>query len=120
MRPASSTTEQCSPAPYLLQGGRAAMTIPAQELAARLQGLLSFPVTPFTPANELDLPRFREHIQYMAGQNPAGLFVCGGTGEFYSLDLAEYQALLRAAVEEAGGRLPIVAGVGYGTRLALD
>src|SRR5215510_9385700 len=96
------------------------MPIVAHELAGQLQGLLSFPVTPFTPANEIDLPRFREHIQYMADQNPAGLFVCGGTGEFYSLNLAEYRALVRAAVEEASGRLPIVAGVGYGTRLALD
>jgi 5-dehydro-4-deoxyglucarate dehydratase len=96
------------------------MPIPAPALAGQLQGLLSFPVTPFTPANEIDLPRFREHIQYMAGHRPAGLFVCGGTGEFYSLNLAEYGALVRAAVEEASGRLPIVAGVGYGTRLALD
>jgi 5-dehydro-4-deoxyglucarate dehydratase len=96
------------------------MPLAPQELAARLQGLLSFPVTPFSAANEIDLPRFREHIQYMAGQRPHGLFVCGGTGEFYSLGLDEYRALIRAAVEEAGGRLPIVAGVGYGTRLALD
>ena len=96
------------------------MPLAPQELAARLTGLLSFPVTPFTPANEIDLPRFREHIQYMAAQNPDGLFVCGGTGEFYSLGLDEYRVLVRAAVEEAGGRLPIVAGVGYGTRLALD
>jgi 5-dehydro-4-deoxyglucarate dehydratase len=91
-----------------------------QELAAQLQGLLSFPVTPFTPENEIDLPRFREHIQYMAARNPDGLFVCGGTGEFYSLGLDEYRALVRAAVEEAGGQLPIVAGVGYGTRLAVE
>jgi 5-dehydro-4-deoxyglucarate dehydratase len=96
------------------------MSIPAQELAAQLQGLLSFPVTPFTAANEVDLPRFREHIQFMAGQKPAGLFACGGTGEFYSLNLAEYHTLVRAAAVEAGGKLPIVAGVGYGTRLAID
>jgi 5-dehydro-4-deoxyglucarate dehydratase len=96
------------------------MPIAANDLGARLQGLLSFPITPLTPANEIDLPRFREHVQFMAGQNPAGLFVCGGTGEFYSLNLAEYHSLVRAAVGEAGGRLPIVAGVGYGTRLAID
>ncbi len=47
-------------------------------------------------------------------------FVCGGTGEFYSLGLDEYRALVRAAVEEASGQLPIVAGVGYGTRLAVE
>ena len=78
------------------------MTRAPQELAAQLQGLLSFPVTPFNAENEIDLPRFREHIQYMAGRRPDGLFVCGGTGEFYSLGLDEYRALVRAAVEEAG------------------
>src|SRR6266545_1690625 len=91
----------CSSASYFLFGG-AAMPIVAQALAGQLKGLLSFPVTPFTPANEIDLPRFREHIQYMAGHHPAGLFVCGGTGEFYSLNLAEYQALVRAAVSASG------------------
>jgi 5-dehydro-4-deoxyglucarate dehydratase len=84
-----------------------------------MNGLLSFPVTPFTSTNEIDLPRYREHIEYMVGANPGGLFVCGGTGEFYSLDLEEYRALVRAAVEVCAGRLPIVAGVGYGTRLAI-
>jgi 5-dehydro-4-deoxyglucarate dehydratase len=96
------------------------MTRAPEELATQIQGLLSFPITPFTAENEIDLPRFREHIAYMAGRRPAGLFVCGGTGEFYSLGLDEYRALVRAAVEEIGGRLPVVAGVGYGTRLAID
>jgi 5-dehydro-4-deoxyglucarate dehydratase len=96
------------------------MALSPHDLAAQIQGLLSFPVTPFDAAGEVDLPRFREHIRYMAGQNPAGLFVCGGTGEFYSLGLDEYRALVRAAVEEIGGKLPIVAGVGYGARLAAD
>jgi 5-dehydro-4-deoxyglucarate dehydratase len=96
------------------------MALLPQELAARIPGLLSFPVTPFDAAGEVDLPRFREHIRYMAGQDPAGLFVCGGTGEFYSLGLDEYRVLVRAAVEEVGERLPIVAGVGYGARLARD
>lgn len=96
------------------------MTRTPTELAAQLQGLLSFPVTPFTAENEIDVARYRDHIQFMAGHNPSGLFVCGGTGEFYSLDLAEFTALVRAGVEEAAGRLPIVAGVGYGTRLAIE
>src|SRR6185295_739698 len=96
------------------------MPLSPQELALQIQGLLSFPVTPFDSAGEVDLLRFREHIRYMAGQDPAGLFVCGGTGEFYSLGLDEYRALVRAAVEEVGRRLPIVAGVGYGARLARD
>jgi 5-dehydro-4-deoxyglucarate dehydratase len=90
------------------------------ELASQLPGLLSFPVTPFTADDQINLPRYREHVAYMAAQNPAGLFVCGGTGEYYSLDLAEFRALVKAGVESAEGKLPIVAGVGYGTRMAIE
>jgi 5-dehydro-4-deoxyglucarate dehydratase len=54
-----------------------------EELRAQLQGLLSFPVTPFTNNGELDLQRFGEHLQYLISSKPYGLFVCGGTGEFF-------------------------------------
>jgi 5-dehydro-4-deoxyglucarate dehydratase len=91
-----------------------------QELQSRARGLLSFPVTPFTPDNEIDVPRYREHVQFMIDAKPGALFACGGTGEFFSLNLDEYRILVRAAVEQAGGRVPIVAGVGYGTRLACE
>lgn len=96
------------------------MTVSSEELRERLRGLLAFPVTPFTRDGELDLSRFREHLRYTIGAGPHGLFVCGGTGEFYSLGVDEYRTLVRAAVEEAGGELPVVAGVGYGTKLAME
>ena len=49
----------------------------------------------------------------MGGHQPAGLFVGGGTGEFYSLNLAEYQALVRTAVEVgAGGQGSGAGGLG--------
>ena len=89
-----------------------------QELQARARGLLSFPVTPFNAAGEIDVPRYREHVQYMIDAKPGALFACGGTGEFFSIDLEEYRTLVRAAAEQSGGGVPIVAGVGYGTRLA--
>jgi 5-dehydro-4-deoxyglucarate dehydratase len=91
-----------------------------QELQARARGLLSFPVTPFTSDNEIDVPRYREHVQFMIDAKPGALFACGGTGEFFSLDLDEYRQLVRAAVEQSAGKVPIVAGVGYGTRLACE
>jgi 5-dehydro-4-deoxyglucarate dehydratase len=96
------------------------LTTSPEELRGQLRGLLAFPVTPFGDDRELDLARFREHLRYMIGATPHGLFVCGGTGEFYSLNVEEYRTLVRAAVEEAEGRLPVVAGVGYGARLAID
>jgi 5-dehydro-4-deoxyglucarate dehydratase len=96
------------------------MALSPEELRNQLQGLFSFPVTPFTESLEIDLSRYREHVGWMVAGKPAALFVCGGTGEFFSLDLKEFQHLVKAAVEETSGRLPVIAGVGYGTRLALN
>lgn len=95
------------------------MGLSPEELRSQLRGLFSFPVTPFTERLEIDIARYREQLSWMIKSKPAALFVCGGTGEFFSLDLAEYQTLVRVAVEETAGRLPVIAGVGYGTRLAL-
>lgn len=94
------------------------MPMAPDELQARIKGMLSFPVTPFDGRGEVDLPRYREHLRYMLESGADALFVCGGTGEFYSLSLDEYRALVRAAVEEVGGRAPVVAGMGYGVSLA--
>lgn len=94
-----------------------------RELQVQVRGLLPFVCTPFTAAGEIDLPRFREQLQCLAGgsaDKASCYFVCCGTGEFWSLDLAEYRALVKAAAEEVGQRGPVVAGVGYGTRLAIE
>jgi 5-dehydro-4-deoxyglucarate dehydratase len=90
----------------------------AEQLRAQLQGLFAFPVTPFTETGEVDLPRYRDHLHYLIDSKPAALFVCGGTGEFFSLDPCEYRALVKVAVEVSAGRLPVVAGAGYGAKLA--
>lgn len=90
-----------------------------EELARRLTGgLLSFPVTHFTGALEFDEEPFREHIEWLLGFEPAGLFAAGGAGEFFSLTLDEYAAVVYAAVQQTKGRVPVVAGCGYGTAMA--
>ncbi|ONK14571.1 5-dehydro-4-deoxyglucarate dehydratase [Streptomyces sp. MP131-18] len=85
-----------------------------------LQGLLAFPVTPFREDGELDLPRFEEHLADMADAGPSALFVACGTGEFASLTPAEHRELVRVAVSGTGGRVPVYAGIGGGTRLAAE
>ena len=90
------------------------------ELRARLNGLFAFPVTPFAEGDQINLAAYRELLQYMLKFQPAALFVCGGTGEFFSLLLSEYRALVKVAVEEVGGQVPVVAGAGYGTRMAME
>lgn len=98
------------------------MPMSPSELRAHLAkgALLSFPVTPFTAEGAVDVPRLREHIAFLLSHRPDGLFVCGGTGEFVSLSPSEWRVAVAAAVDEARGQVPIVAGCGYGVALALE
>ena len=91
------------------------------ETQTQINGLLPFMATPFAADGGVDLPCYREHLRYLLdahADKPSCFFVCCGTGELWSLELEEYAALVRAAVDEVGTQVPIVAGVGYGTRLA--
>lgn len=78
------------------------------------RGVLSFPLTSFHDDGSLDPDGFRAHVAAQIATAPGALFPACGTGEFFSLDEDEYRQTVTIAVEEAAGRLPVVAGVGYG------
>ena len=91
-------------------------------LAARLgnpSGPLFFPVTAFGPDGSVDLEVYRDHVRRGVENGAAAVFACCGTGEFHALTPEEFEQCVRAAVEAAGGRVPVVAGAGYGTALAV-
>ncbi|MEU8365138.1 5-dehydro-4-deoxyglucarate dehydratase [Nonomuraea sp. NPDC048882] len=91
-----------------------------QELATRLKsGLLSFPVTHFTAELEFDEAAYRDHLSWLSGYPVAGLFAAGGTGEGFSLTAAEIDRVVRVAVDEVNGRLPVVAPATGGTATAV-
>jgi 5-dehydro-4-deoxyglucarate dehydratase len=90
------------------------------ELKEKLaSGLLSFPVTHFDAEGRFNGESYRRHIEWLSGYEAAGLFAAGGTGEFFSLAPSEIPGIVRAA-KEASGKLPIVAGCGYGTEMAVE
>jgi 5-dehydro-4-deoxyglucarate dehydratase len=92
-----------------------------KEMARRIgSGLLSFPVTPFTPAFAFDERRYRDNLDWLSGYDVAGLFAAGGTGEFFSLTPAEVARVVGVAVEQVRGKVPVLAGVGYGTAIAVE
>jgi 5-dehydro-4-deoxyglucarate dehydratase len=92
-----------------------------REMARRIgEGLLSFPVTHFDDRMEFAEEPYRKHISWMLENQPAALFAAGGTGEFFSLTLEEFSGVVGAAVREIGGRVPVLAGCGYGTRTAVQ
>lgn len=84
------------------------------------KGLLSFPVTPFKADFSFDEAQYRSNLDWLCGYDVAGLFAAGGTGEFFSLTPAEVEQVVRVAVAETRGRLPVLAGAGYGTAIAKE
>jgi 5-dehydro-4-deoxyglucarate dehydratase len=93
---------------------------PAEAAQKIGEGLLSFPVTHFDQTGEFDDGAYRKHISWMLENGPAALFAAGGTGEFFSLTLPEFSNVVSAAVSEAEGEVPVLAGCGYGTRTAIQ
>lgn len=92
-----------------------------QEMAQALgKGLLSFPVTHFDADLAFDEQAYRRNLDWLFGHDAAGLFAAGGTGEFFSLTPAEVGRVVKAAVEQTGGRLPVIAPAGYGTATACE
>ncbi len=93
-----------------------------QEMAKTLaKGLLSFPVTHFDQDFRFQEGPYREHCAWLLGfKRLTGLFAAGGTGEFFSLTPAEVGAVAAAAVKETNGQIPVIAGCGYGTAIAVE
>lgn len=80
------------------------------DLAAQLKsGLLSFPVTHFTEDLAFDEGGYRKHLAWLSEHPVAGLFAAGGTGEGFSLTAEETDQVVRAAVEEVNGVVPVLA-----------
>jgi 5-dehydro-4-deoxyglucarate dehydratase len=77
-------------------------------------GVLSFPLTSFHDDGSLDPAGFRTHVAAQIATAPGAVFPACGTGEFFSLDEDEYRQVVTITVQEAAGRVPVVAGVGYG------
>ncbi|QRP49008.1 5-dehydro-4-deoxyglucarate dehydratase [Amycolatopsis sp. FDAARGOS 1241] len=83
-----------------------------------LDGLLAFPLTPFTEDLEVNLDGFAENVESHVAAGAGALFVACGTGEFSSLSPDEVSALLARAKEVVGGRVPVWVGAGGGAAAA--
>ncbi|WP_369203552.1 5-dehydro-4-deoxyglucarate dehydratase [Streptomyces sp. PU-14G] len=81
---------------------------------APLEGLLAFPLTPFSDDLSLDLDAFAQHVERHVEAGAGALFVACGTGEFSSLSPAEHAAVLARAREVVRGRVPVWVGAGGG------
>jgi 5-dehydro-4-deoxyglucarate dehydratase len=92
----------------------------AQELKQTLSsGLLSFPVSDFDVEGNFRASTYANRLEWLAPYGATALFVAGGTGEFFSLTPTDYSQVVKVAVETCRGKVPILAGAGGPTRMAI-
>lgn len=75
--------------------------------SAPIRGLIGCPVTPFTPDNRVDVPRFEQLVDFMVRQGNDAVVVAMHLGESLNLSVDERKTLAEAAVRAAGGRVPV-------------
>lgn len=77
-----------------------------------LTGSLVAIVTPMQEDGSIDWESYRRLIDWHIDQKTDGLVVVGTTGESPTVNVEEHAELIRVAVEQAAGRVPVMAGTG--------
>ena len=77
----------------------------------RIKGSLPALITPMRDG-KVDEAAFRELVSWQIEQGSHGLVPCGTTGESPTLSHEEHKRVVAICVEEAAGRVPVVAGTG--------
>ncbi len=77
-----------------------------------LRGSIPAIVTPMHEDGSLDLPAFRKLVDWHVEEGTDALVVVGTSGESATLNVEEHILMVRTAVEQAAGRMPIIAGAG--------
>jgi len=93
------------------------MPLSPDRLRDALTGVIGFPITPFRPDLSVDLDALRQNVRMMLEHPLAAIVAAGGTGELYSLTPGEHLDVVAAIVEEARGKLPVIAGTGFSVTL---
>ena len=78
-------------------------------------------VTPMHEDGSLDLASYRKLIDWHIAEGTAAIVAVGTTGESPTVDVDEHHELIRVAVEQCAGRVPVIAGAGgNSTREAVE
>jgi 4-hydroxy-tetrahydrodipicolinate synthase len=77
-----------------------------------LRGSITALVTPFEKNGGFDEKAFRAFVEWQIAEGTKGLVPVGTTGESPTLSHDEHRRVVKACVETAKGRVPVVAGAG--------
>lgn len=76
------------------------------------RGVYTALITPFTRDGEIDEQALRKLVDFQIEKGIDGLVPVGTTGESPTLSPEETEAVIRVVVEQAAGRVPVIAGTG--------
>lgn len=85
---------------------------PSDSTPARLFGCGTALVTPFGPSGEVDERALRDLVEWQVAEGIHYLVPAGSTGEAATLSMAEQRRVVEIVVDQARGRVPVVAGAG--------
>ena len=87
----------------------------------RPTGVMPAVVTPFNKDESINEENLRNLVNFLIGQGVTGLVPVGTTGEFVNMTFEERLKVIEIVVDEANGRVPVIAGTGEtGTKLVVD
>ena len=75
-------------------------------------GLAAFPITPADAEGRVDVAGVRRLVRRLADAKVDSIGLLGSTGTYAYLSRSERRRAIEAAVDEAGGAVPVMAGVG--------
>jgi 4-hydroxy-tetrahydrodipicolinate synthase len=86
-----------------------------------VRGIIASLPTPFTPDNNLDEEGLRTNVKFLIENRVHALAPATTTGEFWALTEFEYKREIEIVVDEANGKVPVIAGVGSNnTQIAIE
>jgi 4-hydroxy-tetrahydrodipicolinate synthase len=81
-------------------------------MASEVRGIVACLPTPFTVENKLDVLGLRTNVRFLIDHSVHALAPTTTTGEFWALTEQEYERVIQVVVDEAAGKVPVIAGVG--------
>lgn len=87
----------------------------------RPKGVMPAVVTPFNKDESINEENLRNLVNFLIEQGVTGLVPVGTTGEFVNMTFEERLKVIEIVVDEANGRVPVIAGTGEtGTKIVVD
>lgn len=83
-------------------------------------GIIPAVITPFAPDGSVDVAGLRANVAHVLEHGARGLVATGTMGEAGQLSAEERRTVVEAVVAEAGGQVPVLAGVSAGSTAAAE